>query len=432
MSDTAIRPLDRSQRKSLRVAAIGNALEWFDWTLYGMFSFYLSANLFNNEDPTSAFLNTLLTFAGGFLARPIGGWLFGGLGDRYGRKNALVLTMCLIAAASIGIAVLPTYANVGATASILLLVLRLLQGLAHGGETGVSFTYVAEIAPTERRGFWSSAVYVSVLCGVIAATGVAALLTSVLSAEAMMLWGWRVGFALGGILGIYALFLRRSAAESEAFEKQGAAHTGGARPKLTGRQLWIITRNIVMISAVVNAAYYTWVTFAASNAISQGMDPAGAYRAALFAQIVCLAWLPVAGWLSDKLGRRFMVMAFGLGVVVIAFPVSWMVTDAPWTLFVAQLICLFVWGLLAGMFPALVSEQVPTHARATSVGWITSTVAAVFGGTAPYLYAWLNARDLGWVYDVYLVALGLVAWLGGYLIKETAKKPIEEIGMENH
>lgn len=421
---------DRKQLKSLRVAAMGNALEWFDWTLYGMFSVYLSVNLFDKQDPTSALLSTLLAFAGGFIARPIGGWVFGRFGDTYGRKNALVVTMCLVALGSLGIAVLPTFESVGTWASVMLFMLRLLQGLAHGGETGVSFTYVAEIAPAKSRGFWSSAVYISVLVGVIAATGVAALLTSILSAEAMNAWGWRVGFALGGVLGIYALILRRGASESHAFEKQVLEDEKSAtRPRLTQRQIWIIARNIVMISAVVNAAYYTWVTFAASNAISQGMDPAGAYRATLFAQIICLAWLPVSGWLADKLGRRAMVMAFGFGVVIISFPVSWMVTDAPWTLFVAQLICLFVWGLLAGMYPALVSEQVPTHARATSVGWITSTAAAIFGGTAPYLYAWLNAHDSGWIYDVYLVVLGLISALGGYLIKETAGKPIEEISV---
>lgn len=423
------RPFDRKQLKSLRVAAIGNALEWFDWTLYGMFSVYLSMNLFNKEDPTSALLSTLLAFAGGFIARPIGGWVFGRFGDVYGRKNAMVITMCLVALGSLGIAILPTYDSVGAWASVLLFMLRLLQGLAHGGETGVSFTYVAEIAPAKSRGFWSSAVYISVLTGVIAATGVAALLTSVLSAEAMNEWGWRIGFALGGVLGLYALILRRGASESHAFEKAQAAGAVAERPRMTGHQIWIIARNIVMISAVVNAAYYTWVTFAASNAISQGMDPSGAYRATLLAQIICLGWLPVAGWLADKVGRRAMVMAFGLGVVIISFPVSWMVTDAPWTLFVAQLICLFVWGILAGMYPALVSEQVPTHARATSVGWITSTAAAIFGGTAPYLYAWLNAHDAGWVYNAYLVVLGLISAFGGYLIKETAGKPIEEIGV---
>lgn len=291
MSATTAQPTIQQRLKSLKVAAIGNALEWFDWTLYGTFSVYLSLNLFNKEDPTSALLSTLLAFAGGFIARPIGGWLFGRFGDRYGRKNAMVVTMCLVALGSLGIALLPTYESVGALASILLFILRLLQGLAHGGETGVSFTYVAEIAPAKRRGYWSSAVYISVLTGVIAATGVAALLTSILSTEAMQAWGWRIGFALGGVLGLYALILRRGASESHVFEHTRTEEKAtGTRERLTMRQTLIIARNIVMISAVVNAAYYTWVTFAASNAISQGMEASGAYRAALLAQITCLAW----------------------------------------------------------------------------------------------------------------------------------------------
>lgn len=416
----------RDQLKSLGVAGFGNALEWFDWTLYAIFSGYLAANLFSQNDPTSALLSTLLAFAGGFIIRPIGGWLFGRVGDRYGRKNALVITMSMVALGSLGIAILPVYETFGAMTSVMLVLLRLMQGLAHGGESGVALTYVAEIAPAKRRGFWSSAVYVSILLGVIAATGLAALLTSILSAEAMSEWGWRIGFAIGGILGLYAFFLRRGASESHVFEKQ--VRDGEQKPQpITRRQTWVIVRNIVMMSAVGNATYYTWVAFSASSAITRGMDPSGAYTAALLAQIAALFWFPVVGFISDKIGRRVVVMAFGFGVMIIAFPVTWIVTDQPWTLFTAQAISLLVWGLIAGIYPALVSEQVPTHIRATSVGWITSTSAALFGGTAPYFHTWLSSRDMVWVYDGYLVILGFIALIAGYIIKETAGTELEDI-----
>ncbi|GFN26145.1 hypothetical protein ADE_18430 [Achromobacter denitrificans] len=312
MTTITMETQDRRRRlASLRAAAVGNALEWFDWTLYGTFSAYLAMNLFDPSDPTSALLATLGVFAGGFLARPVGGWLFGRIGDRYGRKFTLVLTMCLLALTSLGIAVLPTYEQAGVLASVLLFACRLMQGLAHGGESGVAYTYVAEIAPASRRGFWSSSVFVSVTLGVMAATGLAALLTSWLGKAAMEEWGWRVGFAIGALLGVYALFLRRSASESDVFEHQ--AEQGGGL-KITKRQAWLIARNIVMIAAASNATYYTWVTFAPATAIAtKGMDPSGAYTASLIAQLICLLWLPVCGWLADRYGRKPMVMAFGLG-----------------------------------------------------------------------------------------------------------------------
>ena len=419
MTTITMETQDRRRRlASLRAAAVGNALEWFDWTLYGTFSAYLAMNLFDPSDPTSALLATLAVFAGGFLARPVGGWLFGRIGDRYGRKFTLVLTMCLLALTSLAIAVLPTYGQAGVWASVLLFLCRLTQGLAHGGESGVAYTYVAEIAPAKRRGLWSSSVFVSVTVGVMAATGLAALLTSWLGKDAMQAWGWRVGFAVGALLGIYALFLRRSASESDVFEHR-AEPAGGV--KVSRRQALLIVRNIIMIAAASNATYYTWVTFAPATAIAtRGMDPSGAYTASLIAQLICLLWLPVCGWLADRYGRKPMVMAFGLGVALAVFPVSHLVTDQPWTLFVAQLIGLLVWALLAAIFPAVVAEQVPTGARAMGVGFISSLSVAIFGGTAPYINTWLGAQGLGWVCTAYVGALGLMAFAGGFLIKETA------------
>jgi len=415
------------KRASLRAAVVGNALEWFDWTLYGTFSAYLAMNLFDASDPTSALLATLGVFAGGFLARPLGGLLFGRIGDRRGRKFTLVLTMCLLAASSLAIAVLPTYGQAGVWASILLFVCRLTQGLAHGGESGVAYTYVAEIAPPARRAFWSSSVYVSVTLGVMAATAMAALLTAVLEPESMQTWGWRVGFGIGSLLGVYALFLRRKASESDVFE-QHARQTRGAPRVITRGQMLRIARNVVMITAASTATYYTWVTFAPATAIAtRGMDPTGAYTASLLAQLACLLWLPVCGWLADRYGRKPMIMAFGLGVAVMVFPISNIVTDQPWTLFVGQIIGLGVWGLLAAFYPTFVAEQIPTQARAMGVGFMSSFAVAIFGGTAPYINAWLGANDLIWVFNAYVAVLGIVAFIGALLIRETAGMDMNDI-----
>lgn len=411
--------------KSLRAAGVGNALEWFDWTLYATFSVYLAGNLFDKTDPRSSMLSTLAVFAVGFVARPVGGLVFGRLSDRLGRRTIMVITMLLLALSSLGIALIPAYEDVGLFASAALLFFRLMQGLAHGGETGVSYTYVAEIAPSKQRGLWSSSVYIAVTIGVMAATAVAATLTWLLGAQAMSAYGWRIGFVIGGVLGIYALLLRRSAEESHVFVAQ-QRQVRSARP-LTRSQVMGIARNIVMLAAAANVTYYAWVTFGASTAIAQGMDATGAYLASLLAQILCVGWLPVCGMLSDRIGRKPMVIAWGVCVVVLTYPISIMVTTAPYTLFLAQVIGLGAWSLIAAIFPAVLSEQVPTQARAQGVGFVSSISVAIFGGTAPYLHAWLSGAGLESLYIGYVMALGLITVIVGLLISETAGIDLADI-----
>lgn len=421
-----ITPMTREGRlRSMTAAAAGNALEWFDWTLYGTFSIYLARNLFEATDPKSALLSTLAVFAGGFAGRPVGGWIFGKLGDRLGRKTTLIVTMIMLAASSAGIALIPSYAQIGVAASALLLFFRLLQGLAHGGESGVSYTYVAEIAPKEHRGLWSSSVFVSVTIGVMGATALAAALASFLGPDAMQAYGWRLGFGVGGLLGVYALFLRRSAEESEVFEHT-RSETKPAKP-LSGYQMFRIGLNIVMLAAAANVTYYTWVTFASATAIARGMDPSGAYWASLLAQMLCVLWLPVCGWLSDKFGRKPMVVGWGIAVMVLTLPISRIVTTAPVTLFLAQVMALGAFALIASIFPAVLSEQVPTQARAQGVGLVSSLSVAIFGGTAPYLNTYLSDSGNDHLYAAYVITLGLVAVVAGLVIQETAGTDLAEI-----
>ncbi len=421
--------MNRATRaRSLRAAAIGNALEWFDWTLYGSFSYYLSINLFQAKDKVSALLMTLAVFAVGFVARPVGGWLFGTFGDRLGRRQTLFITMGLLFASGLAIALIPTYSSIGSAASFILLICRLVQGLAHGGESGVSYTYVAEIAPASKRGLWSSAIFVSATLGVMAATALAGALSSLLGNAAMQSYGWRMGFAFGAFLGLYVLVLRRNAVETEVFEASTTRHTNRQATKLSMAGSLIVARNIVMCAAAGNAFYYTWVTFAPTLAISsKGMEASSAYLASLGAQIICLFWLPFCGWLSDRIGRKAITMLFGIGVMVSTFPISKLLSSAPWTLFVAQTIGLCIWGFSSAVYAALVSEQVPTHARARGVGFVTSLSAAVFGGTAPYLNTWLTSIGLSWVYMAYVVALGAMACAGALLIRETRGIELNQI-----
>jgi len=413
---------------SLIAVSLGNALEWFDWTIYSSFSYYLSANLFDASDKTSALLLTFAVFASGFVARPIGGWLFGAFGDRLGRKGMLFLTMGLLFGASLLIAIIPSYAAIGSLASLALLVCRLIQGLAHGGESGLSYTYIAEMAPAERRGLWSSAIFVSGTIGAIAATALAAALTASLGREAMVSYGWRIGFAIGAILGLIVLVLRRNTGETQAFEAL-QQHPEVLRT-VTAYQKLVIFRNIILCAAAGNAIYYTWVTFVPTIAISKGMAPSSAYTASLLAQLVCVAWLPVAGWLSDKLGRKPILLLFGIGVIAGVKPIASILTEQPWTLFVGQAAGMCIWALNSAMFPALVAEQAPTSVRARGVGLVTSLSAAVFGGTAPYLNVWLTSIGQGYLFQYYVMGLGLLACVGALTIRESARVNIRDLGAE--
>jgi MHS family alpha-ketoglutarate permease-like MFS transporter len=203
-------PTSRDQRRAVLGAGIGNTLEWYDWTIYAIFAPFFAGQFFDPSNPTSSILATLAVFAVGFFMRPVGGVLFGWLGDRYGRRTALTTAMTLVAGGSLLIGLSPTFGSVGVLASLWLLLARLVQGLAHGGEVASSYTYVAEMAPPRRRGLWSASLYVFVTLGVLAATLLGALLTSTLGTDRMADWGWRIPFLIGGALGFYAMYLRRN------------------------------------------------------------------------------------------------------------------------------------------------------------------------------------------------------------------------------
>ena len=411
----------RDRRQSLMAAAAGNVLEWYDWTIYGILSVYLAKNFFSQSDPTSALLSTLAIFAGGFVARPLGGYIFGRVADGRGRKIALIVTMTMLGLSSLGIALLPTYGAVGWLASLGLMVLRLLQGFAHGGETGVSYVYVAEIAPKQRRGLWSSSVFVSVVIGIMIATGLAAALTSSLSTAEMNDWGWRVGFAVGGLLSLYTLFLRRKAMETEAYAKlQQPSKVRVTHAPMRGSEKVRLCARIIALLAAMNVWYYIWVVFAPALAIaSHKMDPSGAYIASLCAQASTLVFLPLFGMLSDRVGRRPVMLAFAVLVILTGVPIQALITSEPLSLFFAQGAGLIVWCLGVSIYPVLMAELVPARARGVGVGIITSLSVAIFGGTAPYLNTWLKSLELGWAFQAYLMLLAAITVVAAWRMPET-------------
>lgn len=421
--------LSKKQRRTSLVAVVsGNFLEWFDWTVYAIFTTYIAANFFHSGDGTSAVLMTLGVFAGGFFARPIGGLVFGRIGDRLGRKTALVLAMVMMGLGSAIIAVMPTYESIGVWASVGLFAARLIQGMAHGGESGNAYTYLAEIAPKDKRGLWGSSIMVTVTLGVMAATALGALLTSVLADDAMNSWGWRVAFGIGAVLAIFALFIRRQAEESQFFEEAKAEEDTSAARQISRKHLAIIALRIVLLTSLTMVLYYTWMSFFSAYAISsKGMAEQGAYLASLGAQVIAIIVLPLWGALSDRIGRKRQMQLWALAVMVIVFPVSWILTDEPWTLFLAQSIALVVWAMQASIHSTVMAEQAPTEARSTSVGVWSSVGAALTGGTAPYLNTWLTGMGLEWVFSAYIIVLAIVTLITLRFTPETAGLTMDEI-----
>ncbi|KAB1656026.1 MFS transporter [Pseudoclavibacter chungangensis] len=401
----------RLQRKSLLAMSVGNTLEWYDWTVYTVASVYIAAALFESGDPLSALLQTLAVFAIGFLARPLGGIVFGRIADRRGRRAVLITTMLLMAAGSVVIGLTPSFEAIGPLASLLLLVARLIQGFAHGGESTTSYAYIAEIAPPRRRGLWSSAVFVAVGTGSLIATGFLAALTAALDTDAMNEWGWRVPFLIGGALAVVALFLRRGMVESadHATTDDPEASTV-TQATWSSRKIVVEGIRLFFVEAGATVTYYTWVTSAAVYAIGiVGMHPADAFMMSAIAQVVYVLALPLLGHLSDIFGRRALVLVSLVGIAVTVFPLWGLITTEPWTLLVAQGIGLLLVGCITGSKPAAISEQIPNRYRTRVFGVSISLGVALFGGTASYLSTWLYGIGLGWVFNVYVIVLALVA-----------------------
>ncbi|MEI6000741.1 MFS transporter [Paraburkholderia bengalensis] len=417
-------PRPISHLRSLLASGVGNLLEWFDWTVYTVASVYIAAALFDKADRMSSLLNTLAVFAAGFFARPLGGIVFGAMADRLGRRAVLLSTMLMMATASLLIAAIPSYDAIGGWASAALLLARLVQGAAHGGETTASYAYVAEIAPPKRRGLWSSAVFISVGAGSLIATFFMAFLTAVLSADQMQQWGWRVPFAAGGLLAVFVLWLRRNMVESV---EDASAVKHHVQPWSRGK-LFKEGIKLFMYEAGSTLTYYTWVSSAAIYAMSvKHMNAHDAFTMSCIAQVVYLVALPVIGRLSDFIGRKVTTLISLIGIAITIFPLWGMITTEPWTLLVAQTIGLVLVGFITGAKPAAVSEQVPTRYRTKLFGFFISLAVAFFGGTASYFSTWLASIQKAWLFNVYLVVIALIASVVVLNWKNNTGKPLYDI-----
>jgi len=413
----------RSKKKSLLASAVGNVLEWYEWSAYAVFAPFIAAVVFDSSNPVSALLSTLAVFAVGFLMRPLGGIVFGRIADRRGRKFVLVTTMLMMAGGSLVIGIMPTYDSVGIWASVILLAARITQGFAHGGESATAYSYVSEIAPPHRRGMWGSVAFIAIFGGSALAYSVGGGVTSVLSNDAVAEWGWRIPFLIGALLALVALYLRRSMEESEVFDAQAA--DGGPRiPRAT-----VVRAVLLMIGMTsgITAAHYTWTSYISTYAITQkDMNPDTAYWMLVVAQLIALVSLPFWGLLSDRIGRRPMLFAFAGLMFVLQFPLTAMITSSGWTLLVATTTALLVVSIPASVLSATLSESFPTKLRTQAIGFAYSISVAVFGGSSPYLNQLLVGQGIGWAFSIYIMVLCAFTGIACMFMRETKGIRLED------
>ncbi|AMT92839.1 MFS transporter [Brevibacterium linens] len=415
------------KRRSVIASTIGNVLEWYEWSAYAVFTPFIAAAMFNSEDPVSSVLATLGVFAVGFLMRPLGGIVFGKIADVKGRKFVLIFTMLIMAGGSFLIAVLPSYGQIGIFASLILLVIRVAQGFAHGGESATANSYIAEIAPAHKRGFWGSIVFVAIFGGSVVAYTIGGIITNVFDEAAVSDWAWRIPFVLGGLLALVALWMRRGMIESDVFEADEAEEAVDPTPVDRGR----VTRAIILVvlmTSGITAAHYTWTSYASTLAITErGMDAQTAYWATVGAQIIALISLPFWGAISDKIGRRPVLIGFGILMAILQYPLTAMITDTGWTLFVASAVALLVVSMSGALLSAVLSEAFPTKVRTQGIGFAYSVSVAVFGGTAPYLNGLFNSLDLSWLSSGWVILLCLATIVAVVKLPETKGKDLNAI-----
>ncbi|MDE8585966.1 MFS transporter [Arthrobacter sp. NQ4] len=400
---------------------VGNALEWFDWAIYASFAPFFAGQVFDNKDPVSAMLATLAVFAVGFVARPVGGFFFGWLADRKGRKFAMTLSVGLASLGSLMLALTPTFAAVGVFASILLLLTRLIQGLAHGGEMPAAQTYVAEVAPRERRGLWASLIYFSGTCGILFGMLLGAVLTVVLPQADMLAWGWRVPFALGAVFGLYALFMRSRMKETSAFEA-ASEPAGVPRDSLWQQMLRARKQSFQVIGMTLGltVCYYSWAVTAPVQAVTlHGMDRGTALWASVAANAVFIAVLPLWGILSDRIGRKPVMLIGGIGAAVLYFPMQGMIGQDFWSLAIPSAVELSFLAAGAAISPAVYAELFPTRVRTLGVAVPYAFVVALFGGTAPYLQTLFASLAMPAAFGIYAVVLLVISLLVILRLPET-------------
>ena len=411
-----------SRIKSIFSGSVGNMVEWYDWYVYAAFSLYFAKAFFPKGDTTAQLLNTAAIFAVGFLMRPIGGWLMGLYADRKGRKAALMASVLLMCFGSLVIALSPGYETIGVWAPILLVFARLLQGLSVGGEYGTSATYLSEMATKERRGFFSSFQYVTLISGQLIALGVLIVLQQTLTEEQLYSWGWRVPFVIGALCAVVALYLRRGMEETESFKKTRVKPKESAMRTLLRHPKELMT--VVGLTMGGTLAFYTYTTYMQKylvNTVGMSISDSTTISAATLFLFMCIQ--PLVGALSDKIGRRPILIAFGVLGTLFTVPILTTLHTITtwWGAFFLIMAALIIVSGYTSINAVVKAELFPTEIRALGVGLPYALTVSIFGGTAEYIALWFKSAGMETGYYWYVTACIACSLLVYITMKDTRK-----------
>ena len=404
MSDTTT---DRSRLRSILAGSAGNMVETFDWFVYAAFALYFAPAFFPKGDQTAQLLGSAAVYAVGFLARPFGAWIMGLYGDRSGRRAAMIASVALMCLGSLIIGLCPGYAQIGLAAPAVLVFARILQGVSMGGEYGASATYLSEMAARDRRGLWSGVFYSTLMTGQLLALFLLLALTAVLTPDQMNAWGWRVAFMVGALIAATVLLMRRGMEETPSFQARDGSPTSTWRlVKAHPRETLIV----MGLTAGGTLAYYTFGTYMQKflvNTSGFSKDQSNLITTAALALFVLMQ--PVSGALSDRFGRRALLLAFGIGGTLMTWPAlsALSVATDPFQAFLIVIGCLAVVSGYTSVSAIVKAEMFPTEIRALGVALPYAIANAVFGGTAEFVA--LSFKTGGFEPGFYIYVTGVIA-----------------------
>lgn len=402
--------LSRNRLKAIVGGSTGNLVEWYDWYAYAAFTLYFAPHFFPSGNATAQLLGAAAVFAVGFFMRPLGAWIMGVYADRKGRKSGLALSVTLMCAGSLLIAVAPTYEMVGLLAPAILVLARLMQGLSVGGEYGASATYLSEMAGKDRRGFFSSFQYVTLIGGQLVAIGVLLLLQATMSEAALEAWGWRIPFAIGAVLAVVVFWIRRGLAETESFRNARTADAPKSGMLALFRHHPREAMTVMLLTAGGTLAFYAYSIYMQKFLVNTtGLSRETASQINGGTLFLFMLMQPVAGALSDRIGRKPLLIGFGVLGVLCTYPLfaTLETTRDPTTAFFLVLGGLIIVTGYTSINAVVKAELFPAHIRALGVALPYALANTLFGGTAEYVA--LSFKNAGWERGFYWYVTAMIA-----------------------